>query len=185
MGRLNTHSRSDLMRESPKISLIAAMDRNRVIGHQGGIPWRLPADFAFFKKTTMGKPIIMGRKTWESLPGALPGRMNIVLTRNLSYSASGAKVVSSVDLALQEVADDAEEIMVIGGSQLYRLFWPQSQKIYLTHVDAEVDGDTYFPDIDESKWCVTRRTSYLADEKNAFSFEVLVYERRMISHRIS
>ena len=159
------------------VSLIAAMGKNRVIGNAGRIPWRLPADFAFFKQTTMGKPIIMGRKTWESLPnGALPGRRNIVLTRNPDYQADRGIVVTDAAAALQ-AAGDAPEVMVIGGAQLYRLFWETARRIYLTEVDASFDGDAFFPEIDEREWRVASRQPHAADERNPWNFEIVTYER--------
>ena len=159
------------------------MDRHRVIGSDGGIPWHLPADFAFFKQTTLGKPVIMGRKTWESLPGALPGRRNIVLTHNTQYQASGAKVVADAEAALRS-AGDVDEIMIIGGSQLYRLFWEQADTIYLTHVDASVDGDTYFPEISDSEWQVGDRQCHPADDKHAYAFEIVTYSRLCLETEI-
>jgi len=162
---------------SSRISLIAAMDRNRVIGRDGRIPWRLPADFAFFKRTTLGKPVIMGRKTWESLPvRPLPGRRNIVLSRDADYNAPGGVVVGTVEAALRE-AGTAPEIMVIGGAQLYRLFWDWADRIYLTHVDASVTGDASFPEIDRDEWRIVARQFHPADEKNAYDFEIVTYER--------
>ncbi len=160
------------------ISLIAAVDRNHVIGREGGIPWRLPADFAFFKKTTLGKPIIMGRKTWESLPaGALPGRTNIIVTRDKNYSAKDVIVVNSAKQAIKQ-AGDVAEIMVIGGAQLYTLFWKQAETIYLSHVDTEVEnGDAFFPEINQQDWEIKQRQNYPANEKNQYAFEVVTYER--------
>jgi dihydrofolate reductase len=160
------------------ISLIAAVDRNHVIGRDGGIPWRLPADFAFFKKTTLGKPIIMGRKTWESLPaGALPGRINIIVTRDKNYSAKDAVVVNNPQQAIQ-AAGNVSEIMVIGGAQLYKLFWDKAQTIYLSEADAEVEnGDAFFPEINKQEWEIKQRQNHPADEKNQYTFEVVTYER--------
>jgi len=160
------------------ISLIAAVDQNNVIGREGGIPWRLPADFAFFKKTTLGKPIIMGRKTWESLPaGALPSRTNIIVTRDKNYLAKDAVVVNSPEQAIK-AAGDVTEIMVIGGAQLYKLFWGKAETIYLSHVNAEViDGDTFFPDINLQEWEIKQRQNHPADDKNKYDFEVVTYER--------
>lgn len=164
---------------STSISLIAAVDCNGVIGRNGGIPWRLPADFAFFKRKTLGKPIVMGRKTWESLPaGALPGRTNIVVTRNVGYSAKAAIVVNSPDQAIEQ-AGDVAEIMVIGGAQLYQLFLAQAQTIYLSRVETEVaNGDAYFPQIDTREWAIRARQDYPADSRNEYAFEVVTYQRK-------
>lgn len=159
------------------ISLIVAMDRNRAIGRDGGIPWRLSADMQFFKSVTMGKPIIMGRKTWESLGRPLPGRHNIVITRNQAYQAEGATVTHSVEEALEAAAGD-DEVMVIGGAAIYRLFLPLAQQLYLTRVDAEVsDADTWFPELDESDWIVLEEQRFNADEKNESGFRIQRLQR--------
>ncbi len=163
---------------SRTVSLIAAMGRNRVIGVEGRIPWRLPADFAFFRRATLGKPVIMGRKTWESLPnGALPGRDNIVLSRNPNFRADNGVVVNDVEAALQ-AAGEAGEIMVIGGAGVYRLFWDLADRIYLTEVDASFDGDAFFPEMDARDWREVSRQPHPADERNPLNFDIVVYQRR-------
>ncbi|MCZ6559577.1 MAG: type 3 dihydrofolate reductase, partial [Gammaproteobacteria bacterium] len=134
-----------------KISLILAMGRNRVIGRDNQLPWHLPADLAHFKATTMGKPILMGRKTWESIGKALPGRKNIVLTGQAGYTTDGATVVNSIDEAIA-ACESAEELMVIGGAGVYQAFLPRAQKIYLTQIDNDIEGDTFFPQLDEQEW---------------------------------
>ena len=157
-----------------KISLILAMGRNRAIGRDNQLPWHLPADLAHFKATTLGKPILMGRKTWESIGKALPGRLNIVLTRQAGYLAEGATVVSSIDDAIS-VCGSADELMVIGGAGVYQAVLPSAQKIYLTLVDQDFEGDTFFPELDEQEWHEEAREDYQADDKNPhdYSFRVL------------
>jgi dihydrofolate reductase len=145
------------------------MARNRVIGESNRLPWHLPADLQHFKSLTLGKPILMGRNTWESLPGVLPGRRHIVVTRNLEYQASGADVVHSVEQALAAVEGEPE-IMIVGGSQFYSEMLPRADRLYLTLVDADIEGDVYFPEIDWRQWREEARQDHAADEKNAYSF---------------
>ena len=156
------------------ISLILAMGRNRAIGRDNKLPWHLPADLAHFKATTMGKPILMGRKTWESIGKALPGRLNIVLTGQAGYHADGATVVSSIDDAIS-VCGSADELMVIGGAGVYQAVLPSAQKIYLTLIDEDFDGDTFFPELDEQQWHEESREDYRADDNNPhdYSFRIL------------
>ena len=158
------------------ISIIVAASTNNVIGVQGELPWRLSDDLKRFKAVTMGKPIIMGRKTWESIGRALPGRQNIVITRQPDYLADGCDVVESVDEAIA-AAGDADEVMVIGGSQIYDMALPLASRLYLTRVHAEVEGDAFFPVVDESEWRLVSDESHTSDERNDFDFSVLVYER--------
>ncbi len=132
------------------------MDRNRLIGNKNQLPWHLPADMAYFKKTTMGKPVVMGRKTFESIGKPLPGRSNIVLTRS-GYSAEGIKTATSLEQAITLVPD-ADELIVIGGSSVYEMALPLVQRMYLTFVDAECNGDAWFPDYDKSEWQQTQST---------------------------
>ena len=159
-----------------KISLILAMGRDRVIGRDNQLPWHLPADLAHFKATTMGKPILMGRKTWESIGKALPGRLNIVLTGQADYIADGATVVITIDDAI-EACESADELMVIGGAAVYEALLPVAQKIYLTLVDEEFEGDTFFPLINEQEWCEESREDHRADEKNPHEYSFLVLEK--------
>jgi dihydrofolate reductase len=144
------------------ISIIVAASTNNVIGARGKLPWRLSDDLKRFKQLTMGKPIVMGRLTWESIGRPLPGRQNIVLTRQADFAAEGCDVVASPADVLA-AATDAEELMIIGGSQVYELFLPQASRLYVTRVRAEIDGDAFFPEIDESVW---RRTHSEALEAN-------------------
>lgn len=166
-----------------KISLILAMGRNRAIGRDNQLPWHLPADLAHFKATTMGKPILMGRKTWESIGKALPGRLNIVLTGQSGYHADGATVVNSIDDAIS-VCGSADELMVIGGAGVYQAFLPSAQKIYLTLIDEDFDGDTFFPELDEHKWHEEAREDHRADDRNPYdySFRVLRKAAGVISN---
>ena len=156
------------------ISLIVAASTNNIIGAKGDLPWRLSADLKRFRALTMGKPIIMGRKTYESIGRPLPGRQNIVVTRNPGFVADGCDVVSSIDTAV-EVAGDAEEIMVIGGSHIYAAFLPRADRIYLTRVQAELEGDAYLPDIDNGKWREVSAEAHAADDSNDYDavFSVL------------
>jgi dihydrofolate reductase len=165
-----------------------ARARNGVIGRAGDLPWRLKSDLAIFKATTLGKPVIMGRKTWESLPKRpLPGRTNIVLTRDGSYeeegSAKGALVCERFDEALQiarEQADEdgAGEVCIIGGAALFALGLPKASRLYLTDVDAEVEGDVHFPAFDESRWIEVSREAHFAGEGDDYPFVFRVLERR-------
>ena len=165
-----------------------ARARNGVIGRAGGLPWRLKSDMALFKATTLFKPVIMGRKTWESLPKRpLPGRMNLVITRDGSYEESlkahGAVICERFDEAVQiarEQAeeDGAEEICVIGGADIYALALPKARRIYLTEVEAEVEGDVFFPPFDESGWREVRREAHKAGEGDDYDFVFRVLERR-------
>ncbi len=159
--------------------MVVAMDRNRLIGAGNRLPWRLPDDMQWFVQQTMGKPVIMGRKTYESIPTKyrpLKGRQNIVLTRDRSYAAPGATVVHSVEDALA-VAGEAEETIIGGGANLYAQLLPQTHKLYLTLVQAELEGDAYFPEIDESAWRETFRQHHPADERHNFAFTWLILER--------
>jgi len=158
------------------ISLIAAMDKNRLIGRENGLPWHLPADFNHFKQVTMGKPIVMGRKTFESIGKPLPGRKNIVISRT-GFNAEGVITVDSIDKAFAEVANE-NEIMVIGGASFYEQMIGRADRMYLTHVDAECDGDSWFPEIDMADWEIEDEKSYSADEKNNYSFKIITYQRK-------
>jgi len=157
------------------ISLIAAMDKNRLIGADNGMPWYLPADFKYFKEVTMGKPIIMGRKTFESIGKPLPGRLNIVISRS-GFTAQGVTSVDSIEAALEAVSN-AEEVMIIGGANIYQQMIDKADRIYLTHVNALCEGDAWFPEFDESQWNSAEEKSVAADEKNNHSFKIIKYER--------
>ena len=158
------------------ISLIVAASTNNVIGAQGELPWHLSGDLKRFKAITMGKPIVMGRLTYESIGRSLPGRQNIVITRQVDYAAEGCDVVQSVDAAI-EAAGNAEEIMIIGGNRIYQEFLPRADRIYLTRVQAEVEGDTFLPELPQDEWRETSRTEYLADELNDFDVVAMTLDR--------
>ena len=170
------------MSTNPKLCAIVAMDRNRVIGREGDLPWRLPSDLKHFKRVTLGKPCLMGRKTWESLPFPLPGRPNLVLTRNENYEAKGAKVFTDMKAMIgqgYELAGAAgvDEIMLIGGAQLYKTLLPRCDRLYVTRVDADVEGDAVFPEIDPAEWHLTREEDPKKGSKDEFSFHVAVFDR--------
>ena len=158
------------------ISLIVAMDRQGVIGAHGALPWRLSGDLRHFKAITMGKPLIMGRKTHESIGRPLPGRQNIVLTRQQDYTAPGCDICHDAEQALA-ACTGAEEAMVMGGAALYEQFLPRAERIYLTRVQAEVDGDTWFPPFDESAWHEVERRDQPADERNEYPCSFLLLEK--------
>ena len=160
------------------ISLIVAMDRRGVIGAGGALPWRLSDDLKQFKAITMGKPLVMGRKTHESIGRPLPGRRNIVLTRQRGYTAPGCVVVHDVEDALAACAG-AEEVMVMGGATLYELFLPRAGRIYLTRVQAEVNGDVHFPPFDESAWNEVERREHQADAHNEYPHSFQLLERKV------
>lgn len=158
------------------LSLIAAMADNRVIGIENRLPWRLPADLQHFKRLTMGKPIIMGRRTWESLPGLLPGRTHVVVTRNNDYIADGAVVVHSLEEALARY-EDAPEIMLVGGADLYRQGLPLASRLYLTEVHIAPEGDAFFPDYDRSQWREVQREEGVCDQRNSISHAFVTLQR--------
>jgi len=159
-----------------KITLIAARARNGVIGSNNQIPWKIPGELAYFKRMTMGHPIVMGRKTWESIGRALPGRRNIVVTRNGSYVAAGAEIVTGLDEALAR-AGGAAEIFVIGGAQLYAEALSRAHRILLTEIDADFSGDTFFPAVDLSQWREVRRERHPPAGDRPFEFSFVDYER--------
>ncbi len=158
------------------ISLIAAVSANGVIGRGGELPWHLSDDLKRFKQLTLGKPIGMGRKTFESIGRALPGRQNIVLTKQSEFVADDCDVVPTVDAAIA-MAGDAGEIMVIGGSEVYKLFLPLAERIYMTRVHMDIDGDARFPELDDDQWQETKREHHDADDSNEYEFTTSVLER--------
>ncbi|HEX7607312.1 MAG TPA: dihydrofolate reductase [Usitatibacter sp.] len=160
-----------------RVSLVVAMARNRVIGRDNALPWRLPADLAHFRKVTMGHPVVMGRRTFESIGKALPGRMNIVITHNREYAAPGCIVVNSLDEAWK-AAGNAEEVCVIGGTTLFDETLLLADAIHLTEVGADVEGDTYFPEFDRSEWNEREIARHPADERNAYPFRILELTRK-------
>ena len=161
----------------PVLSLIAAMDNNRLIGSNNDLPWKLPADLQHFKAVTMGKPIVMGRKTWQSLGRPLPGRLNIVITRDRTFHAEGAEVVYSIDEALQLV-QDKEEVMIIGGANLYHQALGRVDRLYLTRVDGAFEGDSWFPEVAEQDWELVQSEPHQADEANPYPYCFEAWHRR-------
>jgi len=163
------------------ISMIAAMGSNRVIGKDNDIPWHLPDDFRFFKDSTKNHHVIMGRKNWESLPKKfqpLPDRTNIVITRQTNYSAEGALVVSTLDAALKLAKETIEqEAFVIGGGEIYRMALALANRIYLTEINAPFDGQVTFPEFDKTEWKEISRMHHGIDERHAFSFDFVTYEK--------
>jgi dihydrofolate reductase len=164
---------------SVALVLIAALDRNRAIGRDNSLPWHLPDDLKRFKALTLGKPVLMGRKTAESLGRSLPKRRNLVLTRNGAVPFDGMEAVASIGDALAlAAADGARELCVIGGGELYALTLPMATHLHLTHVDTIVDDcDAYFPSVDAAQWRVVAREAHAADDRHAFEFEFVEYAR--------
>jgi dihydrofolate reductase len=160
------------------LSLIAAMSENRVIGRDGRLPWHLPDDLKWFKRKTMGHHIIMGRKTWESPGHPLPGRTSIVITRQRDYQAHGGVVVSSLDEALDRVDPSDREPFIIGGGEIFAQAIPLVDRMYLTIVHAQVEGDAYFPELKEHEWTCADETLHPADERHAHSFTFRTLDRR-------
>ena len=163
------------MRQQPRIIIIAAVARNRVIGCGNGLPWHLPADLRHFKQATMGNSLIMGRKTWESLPGLLPHRTHIVVTRTSGYQATGGFVARDMKHALTFAG--GEEVFVIGGAQIYALALPLADRMLITEVDAEVEGDALFPAYDAGQWQETAREAHAADSRNPINYSFVTLDR--------
>ena len=156
--------------------MIVAMVQNRVIGIDNRLPWRLPSDLKRFKLITMGKPLIMGRKTYESIGRPLPGRQNIVITRDRHFKAPGCSVVHSEDAAFKAAAE-ADEVMVIGGAKIYELLLPKAERLYLTLLDTEVDGGSYFPVFDSLNWIEVSRITVPSDESREYAVNFVLLER--------
>ncbi|MCL4162276.1 UNVERIFIED_CONTAM: hypothetical protein GTU68_009340 [Idotea baltica] len=163
-----------------KLAMIVAMAKNNVIGLNNDMPWHLPADLQWFKKTTLGSPIIMGRKTYDSIGRPLPGRLNIILSRDTELEIEGCSVVNSLEEALQTAKDadnTKDEIFITGGAHLYNKFLADTDTLYLTQIDAELDGDTFFPDYTKYNWREVQRDEHQADDKNPHSLTFLKLER--------
>jgi len=159
-----------------RLSLIAAVGKDGVIGAGGKLPWKLPADLAHFKQVTMGHPIIMGRKTFESIGRTLPGRENIVVTRQHDYAAPGCVVVASLNEAFERTRD-ADEAFIIGGAELFRAALPRAAKLYLTRIDHDFEGDVFFPEFDPAEWREVSRREGIVDAQNPYPHVFLVFER--------
>ena len=167
---------SRLTPHASRLSIIAAMARNRVIGAANKIPWRLPGELQMFKAITMGHHIVMGRNTWESIGRLLPGRTTVIVSRQRDYRIPGAISAASLEEAIAACGND-DEIFVIGGAQLYAAALPQANRIYLTTVDAEVAGDTLMPQFDIAQWRALSSQAFSADAKNPYNYKLTVYER--------
>jgi dihydrofolate reductase len=163
-----------------RVSLIWAMARNRVIGRDNALPWSLPDEMRHFMRTTLGKPVIMGRKQYESMAKPLPKRTNIVLSRDRRFAANGCIVVQTLDQAIErarDVAGDDGEAMVIGGAQIYALALPIADRLYCTSIDAEIDGDVVFPEFDENEWYELSSAHHARDARHPFAYTIRVLER--------
>ncbi len=160
------------------IALVVAVSRNGVIGKAGGLPWHISSDLKLFKAITLGKPVVMGRKTWDSLPRKpLPGRTNIVITRQAGLVVEGAQVVQDAAAAIA-VAGFVDEIAVIGGGEIYQMFLPLANRVYLTEVDLTVEGDTYFPKLDSEFWAETKVEPHPQGPNDSASFVLRVFDRK-------
>lgn len=168
------------MSERPIISFVVAMDERGLIGRNNGLPWRLPDDMRWFREVTMGKPVVMGRKTYESIPARfrpLVGRHNIIITRNRDYRAEGATVVHSMEEALA-AAGDVEEVMIGGGAEVFRAFLGMADRLYLTQIEGVYDGDAYFPQFDTDEWVEVFSQTHLSDERHEHPFRWIILERK-------
>ncbi|WP_296043936.1 type 3 dihydrofolate reductase [uncultured Alteromonas sp.] len=163
-----------------KIAMIAAMANDRVIGKDNQMPWHMPADLAHFKRTTLGKPVIMGRKTYESIGRALPGRLNIVITTDINYQLDDAVVVNAIEPALQKAQEtETEEVMIIGGGKIYASLLPKADRLYLTQIELDTEGDTHFPDYKTAgEWLITNEQSFEADDKNPHPYRFITLDRQ-------
>lgn len=166
-----------------KISMIAAMSKNRVIGKENSLPWHLPNDLRFFKESTTGKPIVMGRKTFESIGRPLPGRKNIVVTSDPEWHKEGVETVRNLTTALQIASRHAEdtdvsEVMVIGGAQIYKQVLPLSDRLYLTLVDTEIEGDAFFPEFPKNEWNLVSEEPHSACARNPYDYRFQIFDRK-------
>ncbi|MCA1054549.1 dihydrofolate reductase [Rossellomorea aquimaris] len=160
------------------ISFIVAMDKNSAIGKNNELPWHLPADLAFFKKVTMGSPIVMGRKTHESIGKALPGRENIVITRDKQYEAEGCTIIHSIEEITAVAPNVQDEVFVIGGAEIFKEAFPHADRLYLTLIEDEFDGDTFFPPFNRDEWDVISREKGPKDEKNPYDYYFMILDRK-------
>ncbi|MBT8433652.1 MAG: type 3 dihydrofolate reductase [Gammaproteobacteria bacterium] len=159
-----------------RLSLIVAMDDNRLIGNKNKLPWHLPADLAYFKRTTMGKPVVMGRKTYQSIGKPLPGRRNIVITRDAAFSAPGCEIANSIETALS-LTGECDEVMLIGGASLYEQTLARATQLYITRIHHSFEGDTWFPEIDLSEWKQENCEDFEADHNNQHAYSFIQYVR--------
>lgn len=158
------------------ISMIVAVSSNSVIGRDGDLPWHMPADLKRFKRLTMGHHLIIGRRTWDEVGAPLPGRIMVVVTRDTEFRVDGATVVHSLDEALQVVEGD-DEVFIAGGGEIYRQALPLADRVYLTRVHAEIDGDTTFPELEEEEWRLVDREDHGSDDRNPYPYSFLTYDR--------
>ncbi|BBH19921.1 dihydrofolate reductase [Paenibacillus baekrokdamisoli] len=160
------------------ITMIAAMARNQVIGIENAMPWRLPAEMAHFRRSTIDRTVLMGRKTFESLGRPLKDRRNVILTRNAEFTTEGCEIVHSLEEAIAKyMGDDQGELVIMGGAEIYSLFMPYADKLLLTEVDADLVGDAYFPSFDQNEWTLLASEPFSKDEKNAYDFQIQTYVR--------
>lgn len=167
-----------------RLAAIVAMSENRVIGKDNKLPWHLPADLKYFKKITLNKTILMGRRTYESIGRPLPQRKNIIVTRDKNFAAAGCLVFHSIDAALASAAAE-EEVIVIGGAVLFQQLLPRFDRLYLTLIHAAVEGDAFFPEVDMNEWAETSRAEQRADEQNAFDLSFLVLDKPASKNKLS
>ena len=160
-----------------KISIIAAMTDDHVIGIENRLPWNLPADMKWFRQQTLGKPVLMGRKTYDSIGRPLPGRRNIIISRDSSLALEGCEVVNRIETALERCSD-VEELMIIGGASFYQQTLPQADRLYLTRVHANIKGDAYFPPINPTEWREVEHSDHTADAHNSFCYSFTILERK-------
>ena len=179
------HPESNIQNQASKImiiSLIAALSKNRVIGKNNDLPWHLPDDMKYFMQTTKGHHVIMGRRNYDSLPEKfrpLPNRTNIVVTHQKDFKADSCIVVHSIEDAIDlATKNNEQEVFIIGGAEIYKLGFPISQRLYLTEIDAEIEGDTFFPEFKKQDWGETSRVNHIADARHAYSFDFVVYEHK-------
>ncbi|WP_175639572.1 dihydrofolate reductase [Metabacillus schmidteae] len=159
------------------ISLLVAMDKHRLIGRDNQLPWHLPQDLAYFKKVTMNHKIVMGRKTFESIGRPLPGRENIIVTRDKAYTQKGCTILHSIEEIIELSSHSKDELFVIGGAEIFKEILPVSDRLYITEIDHEFEGDTYFPDRKHSEWKKVSDEKGIKDEKNPYDYHFVVYER--------
>ncbi|MCM3673158.1 MULTISPECIES: dihydrofolate reductase [Peribacillus] len=160
------------------ISLIVAMDRNRVIGKNNKLPWHLPADLQYFKQVTMGHPIVMGRKTFESIGRVLPGRENVIVTRNQDFKAEGCVVLHDIAQIKKFADNHDEEVFVIGGAEIFKEILPVTDRLYITEIHEAFEGDTFFPVIDENEWDKISSNPGIIDEKNRYAHDFIILQKK-------
>jgi dihydrofolate reductase len=160
------------------ISFLVAMDQKRTIGKDNDLPWHLPADLKYFKQVTMGHPIVMGRKTHEAIGRVLPGRENIVLTRDKSYTSPDCTVIHSIEELLDIDKGKNEEVFVIGGAEIFKEVFASADRLYITCIEDVFEGDTYFPEFDPSEWEIISKEKGIKDDKNPYDYYYIVYERK-------